>query len=383
MFFVHADSRPPKDALAIIRREIDGGAAGGAFSLAYEPGDRDDAAHRVVGESALAACCGFPSATRASSAGGTPTRRPGGFRDLAVCDDLDLVRRLKRQGRFVIRPEATRTSPRRYRGGRAPPGAPRLAGLSRVLRGRLAGAARPLVLRRTRLLPAEDDRQPRLGVAHDDDFRVRARSPASRWPRCPSTRGTAAERPCPTIFWKSEMPWASMRFRSASCDSFWRTNFICSASCSRLSFSWIALATIGGRPIFRRRTASAMMPRPLAIFWKRSKVSRAICSRSRGIESLRVVGRGDLADRRADLRMDDDLLVVLADRLVDLGGLGRIEPEEQRALELHHQTLFRGDLGRLLDFQRLDRHLDDPRERKDEVHAGRQHVRARRGRRGP
>jgi hypothetical protein len=32
-----------------------------------------------------------------------------------VCDDLDLVRRLRRTGPFVIRPEVTVTSGRRYR----------------------------------------------------------------------------------------------------------------------------------------------------------------------------------------------------------------------------------------------------------------------------
>ena len=36
LFFLHADSRPPDDALAIIRRAGEEGADGGAFSLAYE-----------------------------------------------------------------------------------------------------------------------------------------------------------------------------------------------------------------------------------------------------------------------------------------------------------------------------------------------------------
>jgi hypothetical protein len=39
----------------------------------------------------------------------------GGFRDLPVCDDLDIVRRVKRVGRLVILPEKSVTSPRRYR----------------------------------------------------------------------------------------------------------------------------------------------------------------------------------------------------------------------------------------------------------------------------
>ena len=71
-----------------------------------------------------------------------------------------------------------------------------------------------------------------------------------------------------------------MRFLSASCCSFCKTNFICSASCSRFNFSWIALATTAGRPIFRRRTASVMMPRPSDIFRKSCRVSFAILSRS-------------------------------------------------------------------------------------------------------
>src|ERR1700730_7884879 len=44
-FFVHADSHPPENALELIRRTIEGGAAGGAFSLGYE---RDDAPMRWI-----------------------------------------------------------------------------------------------------------------------------------------------------------------------------------------------------------------------------------------------------------------------------------------------------------------------------------------------
>ena len=82
------------------------------------------------------------------------------------------------------------------------------------------------------------------------------------------------------------MPWASMRLRSASCCSLARTNFICSDSCSRFSFSWIALATIAGRPIFRSRTESMMTPRPSVIFLTRSWVSRATFSRSEEYSAL-------------------------------------------------------------------------------------------------
>ena len=115
-FFVHADSRPPKDALAIIRMEIEAGAAGGAFSLAYEPGD---ATMRRIAwwANARSRLLRLPFGDQGLFCRRDAYERAGGFRDMAVCDDLDLIRRLKRQGRFVIRPEAMRTSPHRYRGG--------------------------------------------------------------------------------------------------------------------------------------------------------------------------------------------------------------------------------------------------------------------------
>ena len=40
--------------------------------------------------------------------------RAGGFRDLPICDDLDFVLRIRRVGRFIVLPEKTLTSPRRF-----------------------------------------------------------------------------------------------------------------------------------------------------------------------------------------------------------------------------------------------------------------------------
>ncbi len=114
LFFLHADSRPPDDALAIIRRAVEDGAHGGAFSLAYEG---SGGAMRWIAW----------WANRRSRLGRLPYGdqgifcrreayvRSGGFRDLPLCDDLDFVLRLRKVGRFVIRPEKTVTSPRRYR----------------------------------------------------------------------------------------------------------------------------------------------------------------------------------------------------------------------------------------------------------------------------
>jgi hypothetical protein len=118
LFFVHADSRPPENALEIIRREIASGAAAGAFSLAYETSPSDRTMRRIAWWANLRSrLLRLPFGDQGLFCRRDAYERAGGFRDLAVCDDLDLVRRLRREGRFVIRPEATRTSPRRYRGG--------------------------------------------------------------------------------------------------------------------------------------------------------------------------------------------------------------------------------------------------------------------------
>jgi hypothetical protein len=114
LLFLHADSRLPEGALDIVRREIEHGAAAGAFSLAYAEADfrmrwiawwanrRSRILRLPFGDQGI-----FCRRDAYESA--------GGFRDLPVCDDLDLVLRLRRAGRFVVRPETTTTSARRYR----------------------------------------------------------------------------------------------------------------------------------------------------------------------------------------------------------------------------------------------------------------------------
>ncbi len=114
LFFLHADSRPPEEALAIIRRTIEEGAQGGAFSLEY---DSSGPAMRWIAwwanrRSRLAL---LPFGDQGFFCRREAYERSGGFRDLPLCDDLDLVLRLRKTGRFVIRPEKTVTSSRRYR----------------------------------------------------------------------------------------------------------------------------------------------------------------------------------------------------------------------------------------------------------------------------
>ncbi len=114
LFFVHADSRPPEAALALVLEALSGGAAGGAFSLAYAD---DGPAMRWIAwwANRRARWLGLAFGDQGIFCRRDAYEKSGGFRDLPVCDDLDLVRRLRRAGRFVVRPEATVTSARKYR----------------------------------------------------------------------------------------------------------------------------------------------------------------------------------------------------------------------------------------------------------------------------
>jgi uncharacterized protein len=119
LLFLHADSRPPERALAIIHETLDAGAAAGAFSLRYEP---EDARMRWIAwwANRRARIFGVVFGDQGIFCRRDAYLAAGGFRDMPVCEDIDLVRRLRRVGRFVVRPEATATSPRRYRERGAP-----------------------------------------------------------------------------------------------------------------------------------------------------------------------------------------------------------------------------------------------------------------------
>lgn len=113
LFFVHGDSRPPDRALPLIEQTLSDGADAGAFSLAYEGGAR---AMRWVAwwANRRSRAWNLPFGDQGIFCRREAYERSGGFRDLPVCDDLDFVLRLRRVGRFVVRPEKTWTSPRRY-----------------------------------------------------------------------------------------------------------------------------------------------------------------------------------------------------------------------------------------------------------------------------
>jgi rSAM/selenodomain-associated transferase 2 len=113
LFFLHSDSRPPGNALALIRDAVAGGAAAGAFSLAFEGGGPALAAI-AAWANARSRFWSLPFGDQGIFCRREAYERSGGFADLAVCDDMDLVRRLRRAGTFRILREKTLTSPRRY-----------------------------------------------------------------------------------------------------------------------------------------------------------------------------------------------------------------------------------------------------------------------------
>jgi rSAM/selenodomain-associated transferase 2 len=113
-FFLHADSRPPENAVDLIREALARGASSGSFSLAYA-----DAHLRMRWVAAWAnlrsRILRLPFGDQGIFCRREAYQSAGGFRDMEICEDVDLIRRLRRAGPFVVRPEVTTTSARRYR----------------------------------------------------------------------------------------------------------------------------------------------------------------------------------------------------------------------------------------------------------------------------
>lgn len=114
LYFVHSDSLPPENALSLIAGALATGAVAGAFSLAYE--ETTPALSWIAWWANLRSRrLGLPFGDQGLFCRREAYEESGGFRDLPVCDDVDIVRRVKRVGRLVILPEKSVTSPRRYR----------------------------------------------------------------------------------------------------------------------------------------------------------------------------------------------------------------------------------------------------------------------------
>ncbi len=115
LLFLHADTRLPADALPKIMHTLaHREQVAGAFSLAIASNRR---AFRLI-ERAVGVrsrITRIPYGDQALFLRRDLFFRAGGFRDLPLMEDVDLVRRVKKSGaRIVILPDSVRTSPRRW-----------------------------------------------------------------------------------------------------------------------------------------------------------------------------------------------------------------------------------------------------------------------------
>jgi rSAM/selenodomain-associated transferase 2 len=116
LLFLHADTRLPDDAFTAVRRVLDDGAVGGCFRLRIASADpRLRLAASIINLRSRF----LPSASgdQAIFCRRDAFERLGGFRPLALCEDLDLVTRLGQAGRFGLCNAAVETSARRWQRG--------------------------------------------------------------------------------------------------------------------------------------------------------------------------------------------------------------------------------------------------------------------------
>lgn len=119
LWFVHADTVVPEEAADLILRLLDEpGIAGGNFSLRFGKGSEAD--RFWTGFYAQAGRLGLRYGDSACFARREAYAAAGGFSDFPLFEDLDLHKRLRRQGRFVTLPFFVETSARRYAGRPAP-----------------------------------------------------------------------------------------------------------------------------------------------------------------------------------------------------------------------------------------------------------------------
>jgi rSAM/selenodomain-associated transferase 2 len=113
LVFLHADTRLPSSAPESVARALAGGAVGGCFRLRIVSADwrlRLGAALINLRSRLMASAPGDQAIFVCRSA----FDRIGGFRELALCEDLDLVGRLSALGRFQLLDAVVETSARRW-----------------------------------------------------------------------------------------------------------------------------------------------------------------------------------------------------------------------------------------------------------------------------
>lgn len=113
LWFVHADTVPPADALDEIRRGLeDPSVVGGNFGLLFDGPSR--AARQLTAIYPVLRVLGLCYGDSGIFIRRATYDAIGGFRPLALFEDLDLLRRMCRAGRFVHLQSTIRTSSRRF-----------------------------------------------------------------------------------------------------------------------------------------------------------------------------------------------------------------------------------------------------------------------------
>jgi rSAM/selenodomain-associated transferase 2 len=114
VLFLHADTRLDPGWDRALRRALDDPAvAGGAFRLVFES---PRPAYRLVEGGAALRCrlLRLPYGDQGLFTRRKPLVESGGIAPVAIFEDLDLVRGIRRRGRLVLLRERAWTSPRRY-----------------------------------------------------------------------------------------------------------------------------------------------------------------------------------------------------------------------------------------------------------------------------
>jgi rSAM/selenodomain-associated transferase 2 len=113
LWFVHADTVPNVNALSEMERALaDPRTAGGNFSVVFSGASR--AARQLTAIYPSLRWLGLSYGDAGIFVRRSVYHRAGGFRSYALFEDLDLIRRIKREGRFVHLECAITTSSRRF-----------------------------------------------------------------------------------------------------------------------------------------------------------------------------------------------------------------------------------------------------------------------------
>jgi rSAM/selenodomain-associated transferase 2 len=113
LLFVHADTQLPTGALSMVSEVLEQGYGGGGFAVRFEGSRRLMAvgAHLVNLRTRLTRA---PLGDQAQFAHRDVFEQLGGFRDWPILEDLDFIRRLRKQSRIGLIPTPVTTSDRRY-----------------------------------------------------------------------------------------------------------------------------------------------------------------------------------------------------------------------------------------------------------------------------